>query len=41
MMIEQSSPTMRISCPSGPGGGFRTMHLHNDSPNAHGTVVML
>jgi len=23
------------------GGGFRTMHLHNDSPNAHGTVVML
>lgn len=23
------------------GGGFRTMHLHNDSPQARGTVVML
>jgi hypothetical protein len=23
------------------GGGFRTMHLHNDSPYASGTVVML
>jgi hypothetical protein len=23
------------------GGGFRTQHLHNDSPSAHGTVVML
>jgi hypothetical protein len=23
------------------GGGFRTQHLHNDSPNAHGTIVML
>lgn len=23
------------------GGGFRTMHLHNDSPHARGTVVML
>jgi|GEM_PF-1779203 len=23
------------------GGGFRTMHLHNDSPHASGTIVML
>jgi len=31
MMIAQSSPTMRISWPSGPGGGLRTMSCHHAS----------
>src|SRR4051794_20389117 len=31
MMIAQSTPTIAISCPSGPGGGLRTMSCHQAS----------